>query len=298
MPDLAAQADGAEDRLRLVGRDSPLAAPESWVETRTGLRVPRLCIGVVSDAATVTHAYANGCRFFFISSDLHFAAYDCTAAGIRRLLADGVDRSTFVIGVCSYVTQPEFIAVSLAEGAARLGDAGADLLIAGGCYAADTLPRTQILSELVANGFLNSRGVGATFHDRVAARTAVTRGLVDVAFARYNAGHTGALVDLFPAIADESVPLFNFTSTRGYVPHRDLPELGVGEGWQPTRADHYRFVLSRPEIAGILCAPRTPAELDALLAAWRAGPLSADEQAYLVTLHRAASRTRMSRSSP
>ena len=54
--------------------------------------------------------------------------------------------------------------------------------------------------------------------------------------------------------------------------------------WLPAAADYYRFVLSRPEIDGVLCSPMQPRELTELAAALEAPPLTAAEEEYMIRL--------------
>jgi hypothetical protein len=48
--------------------------------------------------------------------------------------------------------------------------------------------------------------------------------------------------------------------------------------------DHYRFVLTAPEVDGILCSPLSPDEVRGIARALAEGPLTEEEQAYLVDL--------------
>ena len=78
--------------------------------------------------------------------------------------------------------------------------------------------------------------------------------------------------------------LFGFKSTYGYVPPAAMAELGLpGPGyWHPAITDHYRFALTPPQMDGLLIALRTPAEVAALAAALEQGPLTEEEEAYLM----------------
>jgi hypothetical protein len=62
-------------------------------------------------------------------------------------------------------------------------------------------------------------------------------------------------------------------------------ELRIGdEHWRPDVTDYYRFALTRPEIDGLLCAPRTPRQIRALAEALEKGPLHQDEEKHLIDL--------------
>jgi hypothetical protein len=51
--------------------------------------------------------------------------------------------------------------------------------------------------------------------------------------------------------------------------------------WHPEITDQYRFALSRPELDGVLLAPKTPEELQGVADALARGPLTEEEQTYL-----------------
>ena len=56
------------------------------------------------------------------------------------------------------------------------------------------------------------------------------------------------------------------------------------EYWRPTVTDYYRFALTPPQVDGLLCAPQTPAEIEALARALEEGPLDDEEVNYLINL--------------
>jgi len=147
------------------------------------------------------------------------------------------------------------------------------------------------LDSLARARMANHRGVratGATFHHRQLAIAAREYGLLDLSCIRFNAGHPGACFDLFPYPgARRSSLLFNFKSILSNVTGERFAALGLPAGsWRPSATDGYRFVLSRPEIDGLLLAPQTPAEFDGFLQALEQGPLSPNEQQYMAGLAR------------
>ena len=247
-----------------------------------------ICIGVVADPDVVSAAFEEGINFFFISADMHWPVYEATRVGLARLAAR-VPREAFVVATASYVTQPEFLTAPFAEVCDSLsGIDSLDILVAGGSYGTDLIQRLDVLQHHKAGAYLGAQAVGVSFHDRNAARVALTKGLVDIGFVRYNAGHPGAISDLFPHLAarDGAGPLaFNFTSLAGWVPASRVEELGLGGlDWIPQAADHYRFALTRPEVTGVLCAPATKEQLNEIVAALHSPPLSAEDEEYLVKL--------------
>ena len=54
-----------------------------------GLRVSPCCIGMVEDPATISAAFDRGVNFFFVTADMHWPLYDATRRGLADLLARG-----------------------------------------------------------------------------------------------------------------------------------------------------------------------------------------------------------------
>jgi hypothetical protein len=252
-----------------------------------GLRVSPFCLGIVRTPETVEAAFDTGINFFFVTADMHWPLYEATRQGLRALLARGgkVRDRIVVAGVC-YQTQPEFCSMPFNElleaipGLERL-----DVPIAGGAYAHEFANRLPVYLDHRRHGYLGARAIGASFHDRAAALSAIQRESVDIALIRYNPDHSGARQDVFPHLPRQrSTLLFNFKSTFAFVPPRLLEEIGLNaaEYWHPEKTDYYRFALSRPEIDGVLMAPGTPQELDGLAAALARGPLTEEEETYLM----------------
>jgi hypothetical protein len=218
---------------------------------------------------------------------MHWPLYENTRRGLAELLArgGGIRDQIVVAGVC-YPTQPEFCSAPFEELVAAVPGLGTlDVLLAGGAYGWEFERRLPVYAEHRRDGFLGNRAVGATFHDRQAAPAAAHAQHVDIAFIRYNPGHAGARRDVFPHLPTRPRPLlFGFKSTFGYVPPPRMAEFGLpaADYWHPAITDHYRFALTPPEMDGLLIALRTPAEVAALAAAMEQGPLTEEEEAYLM----------------
>ena len=264
-----------------------------------GLRVSPYCLGWVHSAETIVAAFDAGINFFFISTDLHWPGYEATRRGVRELLArEPKIRDQIVVAAVCYQTRPIFCYGPFQElleempGVERL-----DVLIAGAVYGDEQGKRFPVYQEHRETGYLGARAIGMSFHDRSLALEAIRDKLVDIAFIRYNPDHPGAAKDLFPHLYSSSsrngrsrgrkaarTLLFNFKSTFGYVPPAEMEAMSLPGSiyWHPQITDHYRFVLSRPEIDGILMGPRTPEELQGVANAVTRGPLTVDEQAYLM----------------
>jgi hypothetical protein len=255
----------------------------------TGLTVSPVCVGIVRDPQAVCFAYERGVNFFFFSADMHWPMYEQTRVGLARLLAARPGaREHLTVAVVSYVTQPEFGTFPFVEALAAVpGLERIDLLVAGGVYGHDCDRRLAALAELRAQGFLGTRAIAASFHDRAAVARCANLASCDVGFFRFNAQHPRALEEVFPQLAPggQRPLLYGFTSARGHVSHDRARQLGVGdEFWSPTISDHYRFALAPPEVDGVLCAPKSSEELTALEEALASGPLTVEEIEHMLLL--------------
>lgn len=241
---------------------------------------------MVQDPNVVLSAYDLGINFFFISSDLHWTAYSGLREGLGRLLDSGhASRSEIVVALVSYMTQPEFLAPAFEEGLDAISSVidSADVLIAGGCYAQDFTIRLAVLQEMRLRRYLGVSGIGMSFHDRVASRVAINSDELDLALIRYNALHPGARNDLFPFLEPDyySTLVFNFNSTQGHTNETESAPIRKSAS-VPHITDHYRFVVSRPEIDGILFSPQSAKELREVRSALEKGGLEPDEEDDLI----------------
>jgi hypothetical protein len=255
------------------------------------LEVSPICLGWVGRPEVVTDAYDAGINFFFLTADMHWPLYEAVRRGLHDLLRRGGGiRERIVVGAVSYVAQPEFCHAPFREVIDAVpGLERVDVTIVGGSYAHEFLVRlAQYRKHREPDGgparLPGVKATGASFHDRAATLLAMNHGLVDVAFSRYNADHPRAEEEVFPLLAPRPSPtlLYNFNSTRGYVPDGRWQELDLGAShWRPSVTDYYRFVLRQPRVDGLLCGLRGPQELTALAAALAAGGVTEDEAAYM-----------------
>jgi hypothetical protein len=275
-------------------QDLPMLTDRHVLGTR-GLEVSPFCLGIVGAPEVVCAAFDAGINFFFVTADMHWPLYENTRRGLEMLLDRGGSiRDEIVVGVVSYSTQPEFNHAPFEEllGSVR-GLQRIDVAIAGGAYANDILGRLPIYQfRHRRQAFLGTRAIGCSFHDRVTGLLLTNHGMVDISFIRYNAGHPGARNDFFPLLAEAPTPLlYNFKSTMGYVPPALLAKLEIASNqWIPRPTDHYRFVLTRPEFDGILCSLGRESMVTELVDALAEGPLSEDEEQYLLQLAAGARR--------
>ena len=205
-----------------------------------GLEVSPFCLGLVNDPAIVSAAYEAGINFFFVSADMHWPVYEQTRRGIVQLLADKPSaRDSIVVGLVSYVTQPEFCWMPFQEVLEEMPALGrVDMTIAGGSYGNEIGRRLGIYKQHKDSGYLGVRATGATFHERAAMLPILDDARVDMAFVRYNPVHPGAAKDLFPNVRDDHPLLYNFKSTFGHLTDDDYAPLGVGpDFWRPHPTD-------------------------------------------------------------
>jgi hypothetical protein len=255
----------------------------------TGLAVSPVCLGMTLSPDTVLEAYEAGVNFFFVTADLHWPFYDGIRKGLVKLLeGNPARRDEIVVGVVSYLDNPLFGALQFNEVIGEVpGLERVDVIIAGAVSSAESFnSRWQSMSQARASGMHGARAIGASFHQRTLAASAGLQQLLDVSFIRYNSAHPGARTDLFPYVpAEPRTPVFNFKSTMSRVTRETLDALSLPSGyWVPDATDHYRFVLTRPEIDGILCSPMEPNEMRQLAAALELGPLSREEEEYMIWL--------------
>ena len=255
-----------------------------------GLEVSPICLGMVDSPEVVTAAYDAGINFFFVTADMHWPLYEPVRRGLAKLLERRGVRDRIVVCATAYVTQPDFCEMPFEEllgavpGLERL-----DVLCAGGVYAADYSGRLPVYRRHRDTGFVGCRAIASSFHERQVARLAIEHELVDLAFVRFNAGHPGAMQDLFPALpARRRTRVFNFKTVDGWVAPSRLDALGLdADSWRPHPTDHYRFAFSQPDLDGALIALGRPQHVRDLADALAAGPLDESAQRYLMTLAQA-----------
>jgi aryl-alcohol dehydrogenase-like predicted oxidoreductase len=124
------------------------------------------------------------------------------------------------------------------------------------------------------------RFVGMSGHDRIFHGEEARRGDLDVLMLRYNAAHRGAETDTFPHLQQHNPGVVSYTATRwSYLLRR--PKGWPKDGRIPTASECYRFVLSNPNVHVCLTAPSNRRHVEENLAALTAGPLSAEDYAFM-----------------
>jgi aryl-alcohol dehydrogenase-like predicted oxidoreductase len=235
-----------------------------------GLAVSPVCLGRIPDEElpgsvdTACAAFEAGVNFFFVSADLHWQYYALARRALAKLLRRRGVRDQVVVAAVSYTRGFEEPAVGdLLAALPALGRI--DVLVGGGYYAVDAARIGPLAASARRAG---ARAVGATFHDRAAARAALARRRIDLGYIRYNPQHPGARQDVFPSRRGRDTRLFAFKTAWGA--QRDVPE-------------RYRFALSTPELDGILVKLRTPKEVDALARVVARPPMTEAEQRRMIS---------------
>jgi hypothetical protein len=243
-----------------------------------GLEVSPICLGMTDDPDTIGAAFDAGVNFFFLTADMHWPLYESTRRGLIDLLRRSPRvRDEIAVAVTAYVAQPEFLHAPFQEVIDAVPGLGhIDVAVAGGAYAVDFFTRMVVFERDYRRGRqLGCRAIGASFHDRPTCALATSSGLTDISYVRYNAAHAGARAEVFPLLsANPPTLLYSFKSTTPFFTGPSDPAVRV--------TDHYRFVLTRPELDGILCSPTRPAMVTELADALDEGPLDeAEEEAFV-----------------
>lgn len=134
----------------------------------------------------------------------------------------------------------------------------------------------EAMAQLKAEGKV--RAFGTSIHDRPRAGKLAEDSAIDLFMLRYNAAHPGAEREVFPHLEKRHPAVVAYTATSW----RKLLKKPRGwDGAAMTAGDCYRFCLSSPHVDLVLTGPASEAQLDENLKALDAGPLSADEDAWM-----------------
>jgi aryl-alcohol dehydrogenase-like predicted oxidoreductase len=201
---------------------------------------------------------------------------------LRRALASKRDRLVIATG-----PGPAYFGGSVRRGAERrLRALGVDTidvfhLFWLGVSSAWTAATTAELVRLKEEGKV--RAIAVSIHDRPRAAELVRSSPLDLYMLRYSAAHPGAEREVFPAMT-ERAPGQARPAVVAYTATSWRKLLNRPRGWDGpvmTAGDCYRFCLSNPHVDVTLTGPANAEELAQSLRAIEAGPLSADEDAWM-----------------
>jgi predicted aldo/keto reductase-like oxidoreductase len=259
---------------------------ERKVLGRTGLEVGRVGISASYGASgdDLVRAFERGANYIYWGS----RRTPSFGEGLRRLAPQ---RERFVLVIQSYSRMASLLSWSLERALRQLRFDHADVLLLG-MWNKPVAPRIlDAARKLQQRGMVKFLAVST--HERTTVPRTAAGSDFDIVHFRYNAAHPGAEVEIFPQLpAANRAGLVAFTATswgqllgHGPIvrPGHPLPK----NERPPTAADCYRYVLSRPEVDVCMTGPSNWARMEAAFAGLAAGPMSAEELAWMGRVGRA-----------
>lgn len=223
----------------------------------------------------IFRAAEAGMNFFF-----GFGIDTQMTSAMREILKHDREQYALATGAYNYVFGYQNLRRTLEKRLRQYGTEYIDLFLFLGVMKEKEFP-DAVMDELRAfreEGKV--RAIGLSTHNRRLAGKLAAQGAVDVLMVRYNAAHRGAEQEIFPYVHAHDTGVVGYTATRWtYLLRR--PKLWPAEGPLPTAGQCYRFVLSNPEVDVCLTAPKNLKELEENMASLEAGPLSAEEMAFM-----------------
>jgi aryl-alcohol dehydrogenase-like predicted oxidoreductase len=188
-------------------------------------------------------------------------------------------RDRMILVIQSYSRVAALISWSLEGALRKIGYDRADVLLLG---LWNNEPWDRILEAAVR---LRDRGlirhIAVSSHNRPLIPKLAANGDIGILHVRYNAAHIGAETEVFPCLPQDGarpgIVSFTATSWRQLLKPGRIP---AGEKI-PTAADCYRFVLTNPAVDVCLTGPKDETQAQSALDALAAGPMSADEVAWM-----------------
>lgn len=240
---------------------------------RSGLQVGP--IGLAASygcpAECVERAFDLGLNYFYWGS----MRRDAFAQGLERLRNR---RDRYYLVIQSYSRVAALVPWSLERALRKLRTDHADVLLLGMWNKTVSQPIVDAAVRLKERGLV--RHLAVSTHKRTAAPHTLSSQPFEIIHVRYNAVHTGAEREIFPYMPLQGAPglvAFTATSWKQLVNTKNVPP---GEH-TPKAEDCYRFALSNPSIGLCMAGPATVAEFEAVPRALAAGPMNADELAWM-----------------
>jgi aryl-alcohol dehydrogenase-like predicted oxidoreductase len=244
---------------------------------RTGLSVSRIGLGSSYGlgAADVERAVERGLNYLYWGS----IRRPSFAEAVRNL--GPARRDELVIVVQSYTRAGFWMRRSLESALRRMRIDHADLLLLGWWNAPPPRRILDAALELRAAG--KAKHVMISCHNRLTFERFIADEAYGAIMVRYNAAHPGAEREVFPflegkpASARPGVVAYTATRWGELLDPRHTPD---GDR-TPRASDCYRFALTHPAVDLVLSGPKDGAQLDEAMSALDAGPLDADELAWM-----------------
>lgn len=242
----------------------------------TDLEVSRIGLGSSFGvpAEGLELAFERGINFFYWGS----VRRPGFGEGIRRLARH--HREQMAVVIQSYARWPAAsLTASVELGLRRLGLDHADVLLLGWYNSRPSQAILDAALELRARGRV--RHLMMSGHERSFFPEMAKEDLFDLFMVRYNAVHRGAEQEVLPALpggaARPAICAYTATCWGSLL---DASRMPAGER-TPQASDCYRFCLSQPGIDMVLCGPAKIDHVLEALTAIEAGPLSAEELAWM-----------------
>jgi len=254
------------------------AFPQRVSLGRSGLRVSKLGLGSSFKAPTSSYleAFDRGVNYFYWGSIRRREMGDAI-----REIARGDRRDDLVCMLQSYSRVGSLLTVFVERGLRRLGLDHAEALLLGWRNKPPSPGVLDAARSLVERGLVGH--IGLSTHHRRLLPTLLDDETFGIWHVRYNAVHRGAEREVFPCLAgrgeSQRPGVVTYTTTR-WGDLCDPSKTPPGER-TPIGTDCYRFALSRPEIDLCLAGADDPEQMKQALAALEAGPMEADELAWM-----------------
>jgi len=250
--------------------------PERVTLGRSGLRVSPLGLGSSFKAPTSSYreAFERGVNYFYWGS----IRREQMAQAIREIAPE--QRENLVVVLQSYSRVGSLLSYFVEKGLRKLSLDHAEVLLLGWHNQPPSPGVLDAARELKAKGRVHHLAISTH-------RRTLLPSLLDDDYAvwhlRYNAVHRGAEREVFPALEGRSPSerpgIVTYTTTRwGHLcdPARTPP----GEK-TPSGSDCYRFAFTNASVDLCLAGPDNPEQMKSALQALEAGPMDADELAWM-----------------
>jgi aryl-alcohol dehydrogenase-like predicted oxidoreductase len=248
-----------------------------WARTtlgRTGLEVGRLGLaaGYGATVRMVERAFEHGINYLYWGS-FRRGPY---GEALRNLKPQ---RDRLALVIQSYSRIAALVPWSVERALRKIGYDHGDVLLLG-LWNHEVTPRIfEAALRVRERGLV--RHIAISTHKRALAPVLAGNRDVGIVHVRYNAAHTGAEKEIFPALParDDRPGVVSFTAT-SWKRLLDPKRMPAGER-TPTAADCYRFVLTHPDVDVCLTGPANEQQAEAAFEALAKGPMSGEELEWM-----------------
>lgn len=245
---------------------------------RTGLEAGRLGLGTAYglDAAGIQQAVEEGVNFLFWGS-FRRSTVPIALKGLGAARREEVIVATGFYGH-KLRYRPWLARRSTESALRRLGTDHLDVLLLA--YISSP-PSDEMMAEMLRlkeQGLV--RHLGISTHDHKLAASLLDMSELEVFMVRYNAANRKAEQLFFPHVDPARHAVVAFTATR-WGQLLSAPRTWPAQQPVPKASDCYRFVLKNPKVAVCLSGAKNARQLRENLDGVRAGPMTAEELAWM-----------------